>query len=186
MLSMQNVQRIFRVQANFEEPIMNKFISFLRFVEFDENVALLYQIKGQWTASKRQNPNDSDDMDGANTFQADDIPTISIQNERNVWQRIRAMCIESLARYPASLGEDYEMLKREDLTFNERNCVLFRSGEKEILVFLLDLGEYVLKLLGMTFKSAKKASQTLPPKMDSCRDYIQNHCIRLLQTNETK
>ena len=45
MLSLQNVQRVFRVQTNFEEPIMNKFISFLRFVEFDENIALLYQLR---------------------------------------------------------------------------------------------------------------------------------------------
>lgn len=95
------------------------------------------------------------------------------------------MCCEALARYPVSLNEDYEMLKREDLTFNERNCVLFRSGEKEILVFLLELGEYILNLLNMTFKDAKKASQTLPPRFDSCRDYIQNHCIRLL-ANENK
>ena len=36
------VQRTFRVQINFEEPIMNKFVSFLRFTEFDENIALLY------------------------------------------------------------------------------------------------------------------------------------------------
>lgn len=68
MLSLQNVQRVFRVQTNFEEPIMNKFISFLRFVEFDENIALLYQIKGQWTARKRPNPDDSDDIDSGNIF----------------------------------------------------------------------------------------------------------------------
>ena len=36
------VQKTFHVQTNFEEHIMNRFISFLRFVEFDENIALLY------------------------------------------------------------------------------------------------------------------------------------------------
>lgn len=92
------------------------------------------------------------------------------------------MCAEGLARYPTSYEEDMELLKRPNLTFNERNCVLFRSGEKEILIFLLEMGEYILKLLDMKFKDAKKASQTLPEKMDSCRDYIQNHCIRLLAT----
>jgi hypothetical protein len=46
ILNTSIVQRQFRVQVNFEEPIMSKFISFLRFVEFDENIALLYQIKG--------------------------------------------------------------------------------------------------------------------------------------------
>ena len=97
-----------------------------------------------------------------------------------MWVKIKAMCAEALARYPCSLDEDYEILKRSDLTFNERNCVLFRSGEKEILVFLMEMGEYVIKLLDMKFKDAKKASQTLPPSMDSCRDYIHNHVIRLL------
>ena len=47
------------------------------------------------------------------------------------------MSQEALARYPQTLEEDYEILKRTDLTFNERNCTLFRSGEKEILVFLI-------------------------------------------------
>lgn len=48
---------------------MSKFISFLRFVEFDENIALLYQIKGQWQ-SRRRPPagDDSDEQDPATTF----------------------------------------------------------------------------------------------------------------------
>lgn len=45
----QQVQRTFRVQVNFEESIMNRFISFLRFTEFDENIAYLYQLKGAWS-----------------------------------------------------------------------------------------------------------------------------------------
>ena len=42
ILNTNVVQRNFRVQVNFEEPIMSKFISFIRFVEFNENIALLY------------------------------------------------------------------------------------------------------------------------------------------------
>ena len=72
------------------------------------------------------------------------------------------------------------ILDRTDLSFNERNCTLFRSGEKEILIFLMELADFCLALLDMKFKDAKKATQNLPTKMDSCRDYIQNYCIRLL------
>jgi hypothetical protein len=90
------------------------------------------------------------------------------------------MSQEALARYPQTLEEDYEILKRTDLTFNERNCTLFRSGEKEILVFLIEMSDYVLNLLEMKFKDAKKLTQNLPEKMESCRDYLQNYCIRLL------
>ena len=92
------------------------------------------------------------------------------------------MSQEALARYPQTLQEDYEILKRTDLTFNERNCTLFRSGEKEILVFLIQMSDYVLNLLEMKFKDAKKLTQNLPEKMESCRDYLQNYCIRLLTT----
>ena len=48
------------------------------------------------------------------------------------------------------------------LTFNQRNMVLFRSGEKEILLFLIEFSDFVLKLLSMKFKDAKKAAQNLP------------------------
>ena len=90
------------------------------------------------------------------------------------------MAAESLCRYPEGLAEDLEMLKRDDLTFNKRNCYLFRSGEKEILIFLLDFSNYVIELLGMKFKDAKKKTQSLDKRFDSCRDYLQNQCIPLL------
>ena len=96
---------------------------------------------------------------------------------------IKAMCEEALTLYPQTYEEDMEILERDNLSFNERNCVLFRSGEKEILKFLIEMGDYVLKLLEMKFKDAKKVTQNLPANMDSCRDYLQNYCIRLLASD---
>jgi len=90
------------------------------------------------------------------------------------------MAAEGLSRYPQTLDEDKEILKRTDLSFNESNATLFRAGEKEILIFLLNFSDFVLKLLNMTFKQAKKATQTLDPAYNTCRDYLQNQCIPLL------
>lgn len=56
-------KRLFRVQADMEEMIMSKFISFVRFSVFDENIALLHQIKSQWMQKKKQLAEDSDDPD---------------------------------------------------------------------------------------------------------------------------
>jgi len=43
LLNGQMVQyKTFRVQVNFEESIMSRFISYMRFVEFDENITLLF------------------------------------------------------------------------------------------------------------------------------------------------
>ena len=44
------------------------------------------------------------------------------------------------------------------LSFNQRNMVLFRSGEKEILLFMIELSTLVQRLLTMKFKDAKKAT----------------------------
>ena len=190
ILGSQLVQRTFRVQANFDEAIMDKFTSFMRFVEFDENIAMLYQIKGQWAQRRRPQADDSDDVDDGNYFNADQVPTISKRNERRVWERIRAMSQEALARYPHTLEEDMEMLNQDtpeysNLTFNGRNCILFRSGEKEILHFLIEMADYVLNVLQMKFKDAKRHTQSLPTKMDSCRDYLQNYVIKLLANENT-
>ena len=139
---------------------MSKFVSYLRLIEFDENIALLYSIKGDWGQRRRRNPNDSDD-DVSSYFNGDEVPAISKANERKVWLRIKDMAEEALARYPHTLEEDREMLAADtpeytNLTFNTRNIVLFRSGEKEILTFLIDMADFVLNLLEMSFKDGKR------------------------------
>jgi len=64
------------------------------------------------------------------------------------------------------------------------NATLFRSGEKVILHHLIEMADYVLNLLEMSFKNAKKHTQTLPTKMESSRDYIQNYVVKLLADNK--
>lgn len=81
--------------------------------------------------------------------------------------RVRQLCVDALKQYPHSLKEDIELLKKDDqehhLSFNQRNCVLFRSGEKEILHFYIEFSDYITTLLGMMHKDAKKGD-TAPTK----------------------
>jgi hypothetical protein len=64
-----------------------------------------------------------------------------------------------MAMYPTSLDHDLELLKKDDttheLTFNQRNAVLYRSGEKHILFTLMFYAETILPLLDMDFKTAR-------------------------------
>ena len=157
-------KRLFRVQADLEEPIVSRFISFVRFQVFDENIALLHQIKSQWLQKKKQMAEDSDDPDfSTQQFQGDSIPAISKRNEKRTFEKIKAMCEAALADYPQSYEEDLEILKNDDppmskLTFNERNMVLFRSGEKYILHFFIKLADIVLRLIDQKLKDAKKTT----------------------------
>jgi histone-lysine N-methyltransferase SETD3 len=79
---------------------------------------------------------------------------MNLENETKVWVRISQLVNESLSRYTTSLQEDQEMLEKDDkehnLSYNERNCILFRMGEKEILEFLKTCSERFQKLFTLT------------------------------------
>lgn len=95
------------------------------------------------------------------SYKAENIAVLSIKNERRVLQRVKTLCEESLKMYPHTLAEDEEALRQDDegtkpLTFNQRNCILFRSGEKEILHWFIRFSDLVHKILGSKFKDAKK------------------------------
>ena len=168
----------FRVMADFMEPIMSHFMSFVRYATFDDNIALLYQIKGQameaLTRQRQQQADDSDSDDISVKFEAKDIKPISVKNERKVLQTIRGYCEANLAKYPQTWDEDMKILETQELTFNQENMVRFRAGEKYILNYIKEVTEIVEPLLDMKFKDAKKKAQVLPPKLESVRGYIHN------------
>jgi len=49
-----------------------------------------------------------------------------------------------------------EIIKETELSDNQRNCVLFRAGEKEICEFFVESSTYILELMEMKFTAAKK------------------------------
>lgn len=88
-----------------------------------------------------------------------------------------------MSRYPTTLKEDLELLAKDDkeqtFTYNERNCILFRSGEKTILEFLKECSERFLKLLTMTQKDARKLTNSYKG-FDICADYFRLTVLPLL------
>ena len=54
-----------------------------------------------------------------------------------MWMQIHIVANELMARYPNTLKDDLDILKKDDakptLGTNKRNCILFRKGEKEVL-----------------------------------------------------
>ena len=84
--------RKFRVVENLEEKVMWELLSWLRFVEFDENISLMYQYQGaaiQAAQKYRRDDSDSDEEpDPTKGFKAKDLPPISIKNEKKVLQKV--------------------------------------------------------------------------------------------------
>ena len=62
---------------------------------------------------------------------------------------LKMISSEALSKYPTSFEEDLEFLENPpiELSFNHRNCVLMRAGEKKVLHFLISSADLFLSLL---------------------------------------
>lgn len=142
----------FRVTDNFNENIMHEFMSWLRFVEYDENITLL--IDYQARAATQSTYQDSDSEDGHDDpnkgFKAKDLPPLSLRNEKKVLLRMKLEATKLQMNYPTTYEEDLEILEtNQDLTFNTRNALLMRSGEKKILKHIIETCDLMQEYLDM-------------------------------------
>ena len=141
--------------ADLREENTYKFLSFMRFVEYDGDMMLLAAAK-----MKDEQAHPPTEEGATIEYKAENLSVISIKNESKILSKIKQMSETYLAAYPNSIEEDTEILARDDkeqyLTFNQRNCVYFRKGEKEILIWFIQFTTYTLALLTMKWKEAKK------------------------------
>ncbi len=149
-----------RVCEDLGERNMQHFFSYLRFAEFRGDPMTLYKFQFQQSATKRSDEDDED-----TSFQGTNIPPISIKNEKSVLATMKQLAVEQLQRYPNTYEEDLKILEtQKDMTFNQRNCVLMRSGEKKILLFLIKLADLGLQLIDLPLKKAKDIFSKVPDK----------------------
>lgn len=75
---------------------------------------------------------------------------ISKENELEVLSALKLACEERLREFETTIEQDTEILKNEELSFNEVNCVGLRLGEKEILKFFIDFSKSIPKLMELS------------------------------------
>lgn len=78
-----------------------------------------------------------------------------------MWSEVGRLAKSSLSDYPTTLEQDYELLKRPDLSFNIRNCVTLRVGEKEIFGNYQKMAEELTQLLRLPSKDIRKAAKDM-------------------------
>ena len=95
-----------------------------------------------------------------NVFKGTSLKIMNTQNELKVWNKIISLVETSLSKYDTDLVTDNEILEMDDiehnLSSNERNCLLYRIGEKKILHFLKNAATNILPLITMNYKDARK------------------------------
>ena len=116
---------------------MHEFLSLLRFYEFNGDMEVLNFAKAAslldceiQKAHDKLNEGELKSSVHQDEYKATNVLPISIENELKVWAKIEEMVTESLGRYETSLEQDNYLLEKDDkyrnLSYNERNCILFR------------------------------------------------------------
>ena len=73
-----------------------------------------------------------------------------VEAELAAMKKLEQQCMKNLLAYPRTVLGDEELLKRDDLTFNQRNSITYTMKEKETLHALLEFASWVTDLLMMT------------------------------------
>ncbi len=114
----------FRYGESFVESgkLNYKFLRYLRFIEYEGDLNklckyLVPQVKDLKSCTKQQ--------------RKIRVPVVSIENEKKVLAKLKFIAEKCLGKFPQTYDEDTKLLK-EDLSFNKRNCVVFRAGEKKV------------------------------------------------------
>jgi histone-lysine N-methyltransferase SETD3 len=144
----------FRVTGNFNDNIMHEFLSWLRFVEYDENITLLIDYQARAVNQQQTDDRDSDDEndDPNKGFVAKDLPPLSIRCEKKVLLRMKIEASKLLEKYSCSYEDDLKILETDSsLTFNTRNALLMRSGEKKILNLIISFATTMLDYIKLDF-----------------------------------
>jgi hypothetical protein len=89
----------FRVVDDLEEKVMSDFISWIRYVTFEGDAALLVLAKNDAINEhkKRKKANnggesdDSDEDDFSDVFKGTNLRAFSLENERKVWMKVKQL-----------------------------------------------------------------------------------------------
>lgn len=134
-------------------------------------------IEAQRKRGGHNDDEDDDDSELADVFKGTCLKFFNIELEVKVWQKVKETAIFAMKQYPESYQFDLDLLEKDDkekqLTNNQRSCVLYRSGEKKILKFLIDAADKLMNLYELPLKEARKeVNKNSSVEYEGMVDYI--------------
>lgn len=124
------MKKTFKISEKLPSENVLEFISFLRFLHYDESSDKLLNIL------LCDDDQEIDDEDSKSWF-THKFPPISVSNESAVLKNIKDLMISQLAKYPTDLEYDVKLMEECNkgnlsLKKNQKNCLVLRLGEKKV------------------------------------------------------
>ena len=133
-----SVKRDFQIPMQYKEKKVKECFSFLRVLHAQGNEFLV--------------------ISSADGLKPDDIPPLSIRNETSVLTSLAVSATRSLKKFRTTLAQDNALLadlKRYPRFSNDRNAVLMRRGEKEVLTHYIQLRKICMHLFRLKYKDLR-------------------------------
>ncbi len=101
----------------------DKYMSYLRYVEYDGDLNAI---------SEYLVPPVEDVRTCRGMRRKLRLAPVSVENEKKALGKLKLIAEKCLSKYPQTYEEDLKLLQNKLLTFNQRNCIVLRSGEKKV------------------------------------------------------
>ncbi len=173
MLEKESGPKKFKLNEKTEDDKFAHLMSYLRFIGFEGSADSLkkvptffrvflssllltpIQVRASYSKDGKSEP----------LFKALSIPPLSKENEEKALSFLKRLCEENLAKFPETLEHDMELLKKGQLTYNERNCIILRAGEKRVYRFYIQLAKNVFEIFAGKSKAIAAELTASWPKM---------------------
>ena len=165
--------KTFNLNNNIYESQLLELLSFLRFILFDGDINVLFNA---------MTSNDNliyEDI----TLNSYYISPISKDLEIKVLKHFHLLCRKALNNYPTTYEEDNLILKKKNISFNYRNCLLLLMSEKSVLSYYMYFCEYCLSLFNKTSELEILTKLSKDYKYNECQFdfYIQEVIMKLIK-----
>ena len=143
----------FYARLNLQDHNVESMLKFARFSAFDKE-------HGDVSVLERAKEEAEQDPEQQNTFHGY-LPVTSKENELAAWAFIEKCADDQMSKYRDTIEDDDFILDEDDkahkLSYNIRNCIMYRRSEKIILKFLKDYSIKLRSLLEMRKSDALKS-----------------------------
>jgi len=134
-----NARRRFHIPIQYGEKETRECFSFVRFALATEEEII------------KAGGGRADGEGGSADFKVDEIEPLSIRNEIQTLRTLSQAAVNEMKGFDTTIEEDTKLLRdpTQTFSFNIRNCIILRRGEKEVLKYFLEMAQHCIPILEM-------------------------------------
>jgi len=149
LLDMESAPYRCKLSRNPKSVKFLKTISYLRFINYEGPKEFLEKLKEEDRKIVRK-------PEKRLYFMAQNIPILSRENEYKSMRKLYELSKSQLSKYITTIEQDKKLLENTaKLSVNEKNIIIFRKSEKEILKYYMEFSEAILEYYEIKEKSNK-------------------------------